>query len=140
MTGIPVPQGDYVPAMRHGDLIHTAGMTPRRDGRMMFIGPVPCDAPPDGLRDAVVLACDNALRAALALLAPHERIVQALNMNVFIAAEPGFAAHSAVADHASSHLRAKLGAAGRCARAAVGVATLPGNAPVEITLVLAAGT
>lgn len=139
MTGVPVPQGDYMPATRHGDLIHTAGMTPRRDGRMMFTGPVLRDAFPEGLRDAVVLACDNALRAARALLGPGEDVAQVLNMTVYIAAEPGFDAHSRVADHASAYLRAELGARGRCARAAVGVASLPGNAAVEITLVLAAG-
>lgn len=135
----PVPQGDYVPATRHGDLIHTAGMTPRKDGRLLFAGPVRRNAPVEDHRAAVELACRNALAAARGLLAPGERIVRVLNMNVFIAAEPGFEAHSRLADVASAVLRAELGEAGRCARAAIGVATLPGNAPVEIQITAVAG-
>lgn len=139
MTGQPVPQGDYVAATRHGDLIHTAGMTPRQDGRLLFTGPVRKDAALDDWRDAVVLACRNALTAARAMLAPGEGIAAVLHMTVYIAAEAGFTAHSRLADFASAHLRAELGEAGRCARAAIGVATLPGDAPVEIGLIVAAG-
>ena len=137
--GNPVPQGDYVAATRHGALIFTAGMTPRRDGRLMFHGPVRKDQPPETHREAVVLACGNALRAARAMLAPGEGVTAILSMTVHVAAEEGFAAHSALADFASQFLHAQLGSAGIGSRCAVGVATLPGNAPVEIRLVAAAG-
>lgn len=135
----PVPQGDYLPATRHGDLITTAGMTPRQAGRLMVTGPVRADAPIGDYRDPVVLACRNALTAARALLAPGEAIAQVLSMTVYIATGPEFTAHSRLADFASAFLREELGAPGRCARAALGVASLPGNAPVEIQLVVAAG-
>jgi enamine deaminase RidA (YjgF/YER057c/UK114 family) len=133
--GQPVPQGDYIPAKRHGGLIFTSGMTPRRNGELMFIGPVRCDAPIEDYRDAVVLACGNALAAARGLLGEGERIAAILSLTVYIAAEPGFTAHSRLADFASQHLRSELGSEGGGSRAAVGVATLPGNAPVEIQLI-----
>ena len=131
----PVPQGDYVPARRHGDMIFTAGMTPRRDGVLLYHGPVGRDAAPEDWRDAVRLACGNALAAARGLLAEGEVIVSILGLTVYIAAEPGFTAHSGIADHASAYLREELGSQGIGARAAVGVATLPGNAPVEIQII-----
>lgn len=134
----PVPQGDYVPATRHGDLIHTAGMTPRLAGQLMFTGPVRADAPLEDYREAVVLACRNALTAARAMLEPGETIARVLSMTVYIATGPGFATHSRLADLASAFLRAELGENGRCARAAIGVASLPGDAPVEIQLVVVA--
>jgi len=114
-------------------------MTPRRQGVLIQTGTVARDAPLEDFRESVVLAVSNALAAAMALLNEGERISAILSMNVFIAAEAGFAAHSKLADFASEHLYETFGADGIGARAALGVATLPGNAPVEIQLVCAAG-
>lgn len=134
-TGNPIPQGDYVPATRHGTVIYTAGMTPRRNGVLLFKGLIGRNDVPDAHAEAVVLATANALSAARNLLGDGEEIRGILSLTVFIAAEQGFTAHSQLADFASAHLRVELGQAGRCARAAVGVATLPGNAPVEVQLI-----
>lgn len=134
----PKPQGDYVPATRNGNLIFTSGMTPRKDGVLVLTGPVKVDEPLDTYRDAVLLACGNALTAARAMLSNEERISAILSLTVYVAAEPGFTAHSRLADFASAFLRSELGTDGIGSRAAVGVATLPGNAPVEIQLVAAA--
>lgn len=131
----PAPQGLYVAATRHGDLIFTAGMTPRLDGVLESVGPVAIDADPEHYRDAVTLAARNALSAARARLMDGERLAAILSMTVYVATEPGFTAHSRLADFASEFLRAELGAHGVGSRAAVGVLSLPGNAPVEIQLV-----
>lgn len=134
----PAPQGDYVPARRHGALIFTSGMTPRQDGVLLHHGPVRADGQVEEYRDAVQLACGNALAAARGMLAPGESLAAILSLTVYVAAEPGFTAHSRIADLASAYLREELGDAGIGSRAAVGVASLPGNAPVEIQLVAAA--
>ena len=135
--GLPVPQGDYVPATRRGAFIFTAGMTPRRDGKLIRTGRIPRDAQPEDYRDAVVLACANALTAARSLLAEGERLSAILSMTVFLAAEDGFTAHARIADFASRYLKEMLGPAGLGSRCAVGVATLPGDAPVEIQIIAA---
>lgn len=138
MTGadrMPLPQGDYLPARRHGDLIYTSGMTPRRDGVMLYQGPVRRDVSLADYSAAVVLACQNGLTAVRALVMPDEQIGGILNMTVYIAAEQGFQDHAKLADFASAFLREQLGPQAIGARAAVGVATLPGNAPVEIQLI-----
>lgn len=135
--GNPVPQGDYVPARRGAGIIVTAGMTPRVDGRLVAVGPVRKDAPLEDYREAVVLACSNALTAARGLLQTGEELGAILSMTVYVAAEDGFTAHSRLADFASAFLRQQLGDAGICSRAAVGVATLPGGAPVEIQIIAA---
>lgn len=143
MTGAhprPVPQGDYVPARRLGDMVFTSGMTPRRDGKMMFFGPVCRDRQLEEYREAVELACVNALVAARSVLAAGENIAGILSLTVYIATEPGFEAHAKLADFASGWLRAELGAQGVGTRAAIGVASLPGNAPVEIQLVAIVGS
>lgn len=130
----PLPQGDYVPAKRNGELIFTSGMTPRENGVLRFVGPVRLGTPLEDYRAAAILAAGNALTAARQLLDEDEVIGDVLNLTVFIAAEAGFTAHARLADYASAHLREELGDAAIGCRVAVGVATLPGNAPVEIQL------
>ncbi|MDN5786440.1 RidA family protein [Pseudorhodobacter sp.] len=132
---VPVPQGNYLPARRHGNLIFTSGMTPRRDGVLVFKGAVRKDALLDDSRAAVVLACNNALTAARGVLAAGEALTGILSLTVYVAAEPGFEAHSKLADFASAFLCEAMGEQGIGVRAAVGVATLPGDAPIEIQLV-----
>ena len=135
----PIPQGKYVPATRFGDLIFTAGMTPRKNGVLIQSGRVEKDAPLDNYKDAVRQAADNALTAARNQLAEGERIVRVLSMTVYVNAEDGFASHAKIADFASDYLSEELGDASPMARVSVGVATLPGNSPVEIQLVCGAG-
>ena len=135
----PIPQGKYVPATRFGDLIVTAGMTPRKNGQLIQTGRVLKDAPLEDYKDAVRQAAENALTAARNQLAEDERIVRVLSMTVYVNAEDGFTAHAKIADFASDYLTEELGAASPMARVSIGVATLPGNAPVEIQLMCGVG-
>lgn len=113
-------------------------MTPRKDGILVSTEPVRTIAPPESYREAVVLACGNALTAARGVLAGGEDIAAILSLTVYVAAEGDFFAHSGLADYASQYLYAELGERGIGSRAVVGVATLPGNAPVEVQIVASA--
>ena len=123
MSQNPIPQGKYKPAVRHGGLIFTAGMTPRKNGVLLMSGKITPDRPLEDYREAVI----------------QERIVQILSLTVYLNASPDYTTHAKVGDIASNWLYEQLGEAGVGPRAAIGVATLPGNAPVEIQLVAAAG-
>ena len=131
----PVPQGKYLPAVRHADLIYTSGMTPRRGGALIHAGRMRAGDPLESHRDAVRLATLNALTAAEACVKEGERIAVILQMTVFLSTDPEFTAHSKVADFASETLIEHLGAGCIGSRAAIGVASLPADAPVEIMLV-----
>ena len=135
----PIPQGKYVPATRFGDLIVTAGMTPRKNGQLIQTGRVLKDSPLEDYKDAVRQAAENALTAARNQLAEDERIVRVLSMTVYVNAEDGFTSHAKIADFASDYLNEELGDASPMARVSIGVATLPGNAPVEIQLMCGVG-
>ncbi len=76
---LPVVQGLCRPATRAGGLIFTAGMTPRREGVLLFTGPVLVADPPERWRDAVELAIANALAAAASQLDEGERIAAILH-------------------------------------------------------------
>ena len=131
----PIPQGNYVPASRFGNMIYTAGMTPRKNGILIQHGQVITTEPVSTYKAAVRQSVSNALTAAMNTLAEHERLEQILSLTVYINAEKTFQAHSSLADYASEYLFERMGNAGIASRAAMGVASLPGNAPVEIQLI-----
>ena len=131
----PIPQGKYLPSVRNADLIYTSGMTPRKAGRLIYSGKIRAGDPIESHRDAVRLATLNALVAAQACLKEGEKISVILQLTIFLNAEPDFTAHPKIADYASELLIEHLGPASIGSRAAVGVATLPSDAPVEVTLI-----
>ncbi|WP_172370796.1 RidA family protein [Sporosarcina jiandibaonis] len=133
----PIPQGNYIPATRFGNMIYTAGMTPRYNGVLIQSGKVGITEPISIYKAAVRQAVANALAAAMNTLAEQERLEQVLSLTVYVNAENTFQAHSSIADFASEYLFEKMGNAGIASRAAIGVASLPDNAPVEIQLIAA---
>ncbi len=134
-TNHPIPQGKYATAVRGGNFIYTAGMTPRRNGELILTGKVKVSEPVEIYKEAIRQAAANALAAASNTLMEQERIGQILSLTVYVNAEEGYTAHARLADLASEYLYEELGEAGIGSRVAVGVASLPGNAPVEIRLV-----
>lgn len=135
----PVPQGMYKPAVRFGDLIFTAGMTPRRDGVLLGGGKMSIFTDVESRQREVVQAVENALTAAENCLKEGEKIVQILAMTVYVNALPNFTKHPKVADLASEYLYEQYGDIGIGVRAAIGVASLPGDAAVEIQLTVGVG-
>ncbi len=135
MTEQPIPQGKYLPAVRHADLIYTSGMTPRKAGNLLYSGKIIVTDGIESHRDAVRLATMNALTAAQSRLNEGEKISLILQLNVFLNTEDGFTAHAKIADFASEVLIENLGAKCIGSRAAIGVSSLPSDAPVEITII-----
>jgi enamine deaminase RidA (YjgF/YER057c/UK114 family) len=78
----------------------------------------------------------NILSQAKAALGDLERIVRLVKITAFVASTPDFTSQHLVANGASDLLAAALGEKGRHARSAVGVASLPLNAAVEIEAVV----
>lgn len=131
----PIPQGKYVVATRFENLIYTAGLTPRKNGVLILTGKIKSDVEPSEYKEAVTLAAENALIAAKSKLSEGEKICQILSMTVYVNSEVGYTKHSKIADLASEYLCEQLGNAGVAARVAVGMQSLPGDAPVEIQIV-----
>ena len=78
----PIPQGKYRPALRNGNAIYTAGMTPRRNGVLVMTGQVGPDTPLETLAPAVAQAAQNALAAAQGALEAGERLLGLLRLTV----------------------------------------------------------
>lgn len=112
-------------------------MTPRRKGILIQTGKVSSEEPLHIYKKAVRLAVSNALNAANNIINEDEKLNQILALNVYVNAQESFQAHSDLADFASEYLYEQLGQNVIGSRAAIGVASLPGNAPIEIQITAA---
>jgi enamine deaminase RidA (YjgF/YER057c/UK114 family) len=127
-----IPVANYVPFSRSGNLIFTAGQLPLKDGKLAFTGLLGRDLDTDAGKDAAKLCAINVLAQAKAAVGDLAQIRRLVKITVFVASAPEFTEQHVVANGASDFLAEVLGEAGKHARSAVGVATLPLNAAVEI--------
>jgi len=148
LPAVAAPLAAYVPAVRSGSWVWTAGQLPFVDGALPVTGKVGLG---EGLVDpqvAAALARQSALNALAAVAALIEseggpqgaqalsRVVRVVKVVGFVASDPQFTGHPAVVNGASHLLGEVFGDAGVHARSAVGVASLPMDAPVEVEIVV----
>ena len=130
------PVAAYVPAVRTGNLVFTAGQLPLVDGKIPFVGKVGSDVTPEQAKDMAQICALNAL-VAISLVADIDQIERVVRVGGFVNGIPGFVAIPAVINGASELLIKLFGEVnGKHARTAIGVAELPLNAPVEVEMVV----
>ena len=130
------PVAAYVPAVRTGNLVFTAGQLPLVDGKIPFIGKVGSDVTPEQAKDMAQVCALNAL-AAISLVADIDQIEKIVRVGGFVNGIPGFVAIPAVINGASELFIKLFGEVnGKHARTAIGVAELPLNAPVEVEVLV----
>jgi enamine deaminase RidA (YjgF/YER057c/UK114 family) len=130
------PVAAYVPAVKSGNLVFTAGQLPVVDGKLLLTGKVGSDVTPEDAKRMAEICALNAL-AAISLVADIDQIEKIVRVGGFVNGIPGFVAIPAVVNGASELLIKLFGDVnGKHARTAVGVAELPLNAPVEIEMVV----
>jgi len=134
------PAFNYVPVSVHQGIAYVSGQLPKEDGEVRIQGKVGAEVDMGQAAHAARVCILQALACLQAELGSLKQITRILKVSGFVASAPGFNAQPQVLDAASSLLVDIFGEAGRHARAAVGVAELPRNAPVEIELVAAVDT
>jgi enamine deaminase RidA (YjgF/YER057c/UK114 family) len=131
-----VPVAAYVPAVKTGNLVFTAGQLPIIDGKVVITGKVGAEVTPEQAKDMAQICALNAL-AAISLVADIDQIERIIRVGGFVNGAPGFVAIPQVVNGASELLIKLFGEVnGKHARTAIGVAELPLNAPVEIEMVV----
>ncbi|WP_062209865.1 RidA family protein [Demequina oxidasica] len=140
LPAVATPLGVYVPALRHGDMVYTSGQLPLVEGDLLATGLVGHreeDVTPERANECARVAALNAIAAAADASGGLDNIVRVIRVTGFVASAPGFTAQPAVINGASALIGEVFGDAGRHARSAVGVASLPVGAPVEVELTVA---
>ncbi len=135
LPSVVAPRGSYVPAVRTGQFVYTAGQLPVVDGKLPATGKVGAEVSPSDAAGLARTCALNALAAAAAAAGGLDQIARIVKVVGFVASAPGFNAQPQVINGASDLLVEVFGEDGRHARSAVGVAELPLNAPVEVELI-----
>lgn len=134
---VPAPIGNFTHCTREGDLLFLSGQGPLNEHGELMTGKVGSTVSTDDAylhAQLVGLNLLSVLHDALGDLGRVKRVVKLLGM---VNATPEFGEHPRVINGCSDLFVDILGEAGRHARSAVGVGSLPRNITVEIEAIVA---
>ena len=129
----PAPAANYVPYTNSGKLIFVAGQLPVRDGQVAVSGRLDAGVSVEQGREAARICALNLLAQARAACGGDlSKLARCLKLGGFVSCTPEFTEHAAVINGASDLIIEAMGQAGQHARFAVGCASLPRDAAVEV--------
>tara|TARA_B100000029_G_scaffold473893_1_gene515721 strand:- start:5082 stop:5624 length:543 start_codon:yes stop_codon:yes gene_type:complete len=132
-----VPVANYVAYAISGNIVHVAGQLPMENGAVKYVGIVGDEVSvDDGVVAAHLCALNIIAQVKAACGGDLDRVVRVLKLNGFVNAPAGFADQPAVINGASNLMVEVFGDAGKHARSAVGMGSLPFNASVEIDAIV----
>lgn len=136
LSNPPKPAGNYVPAIRVGNIVYLSGHGPVRPDGTSVTGKVGAELSVEEGYDAarlVGIGLLSSLKAQLGSLDRVRRVVKTLGM---VNAAPDFTDHPQVINGASDIFREVFGENGIGARSAVGMGSLPFQIPVEVEMII----
>ena len=128
----PMPVASYVPCTISGNIVFVSGQIPIADGAIKYVGKLGVDVPLEAGQAAAQLCAINLLAQLKAAIGDLDRVIRCLKLGVFVNAAPDYTQQPEVANGASDLIAAVFGDAGKHARAAVGVGSLPRGVAVEV--------
>ena len=127
------PAGSYVPFVLVGDLLLVAGQLPMWNGILKHDGRVGAELTlEDGIAAARLCGLNLLAQVRAACQGDLDRVRRVVRLAGFVQAGPGFTDHPRVLNGASDLMVEVFGQAGRHVRVAVGAASLPLGAAVEV--------
>ncbi|WP_017573263.1 RidA family protein [Nocardiopsis halotolerans] len=133
---VAAPVASYTPTVRSGDHVYVSGQLPFVEGELPATGKVGAEVSPETAQELAALCALNAVAAVRAEIGELSDVVRVVKVGGFVASAPDFTGHPGVVNGASDLLARIFGDAGVHARAAVGVAALPLDAPVEVEMIV----
>jgi enamine deaminase RidA (YjgF/YER057c/UK114 family) len=133
---VPTPVANYIPYRFAGNVLYLSGQGPKRPDGSYRAGRLGRDISVEDAYQEARLTGLGLLAAAKAALGSLDRIEAVLKLLGMVNAEPDFADHPKVINGCSDLLVEVLGEAGRHARSAVGMGSLPNRMAVEIEAIL----
>ncbi len=131
----PPPGGNYIPAVRVGNLVFLSGVTPRRPDGTPFAGKLGRDLTVEEGYEAARICALNLLANLKAEIGDLDKLSHVVKLLGMVNSDPDFTQPPAVINGCSDLLVEVYGDKGRHARSAVGLATLPGGVAVEIEMI-----
>jgi enamine deaminase RidA (YjgF/YER057c/UK114 family) len=131
------PAANYVPFVVEGGLLSISGQLPMEKGGVAVKGKLGAGVSLEEGQRAAKLCAINILAQAQAALGDLGRVRRCIKLCAFVASTPDFVEQHKVVNGASDLIAGILGEAGKHARVAVGVPSLPLDAAVEIDALFA---
>ncbi len=135
LPAVAPPQAAYLPAVRTGNYVYTAGQLPTAGGQLMMTGKVGAGVSVEEAAGLARVCALNALAAVVSVTGSLSAVRRVVKVTGFVASAPDFTGQAQVINGASELLQDVFGEAGRHARSAVGMAVLPLDSPVEVELI-----
>jgi len=127
------PVANYVPYTVTGDVVIVSGQITFWNGKAEYIGKLGREISiPDGQKAARICALNILTHLKSACGGDLDRVKRVLRLGGFVNCTPDFTEMPQVVNGASDLMVAVFGEAGKHARAAVGVASLPLGVAVEV--------
>jgi enamine deaminase RidA (YjgF/YER057c/UK114 family) len=133
---VAAPVASYTPTVRSGAHVYVSGQLPFVEGELPATGKVGAEVTPEAARDLAALCALNAIAAVRAEVGELSDVVRIVKVGGFVASTSDFTGQPGVINGASDLLARVFGDAGVHARAAVGVAALPLDSPVEVDMIV----
>lgn len=127
--------GNYLPAVRVGNMVFVSGQLPKVEGKIAFRGRVGKDLNLESARRAARACLINSLAVLNQELGNLDRLKRVIRLTGYVNSYPGFQEQAKVMDAASDLLVEIFGEAGKHSRVSVGVVELPLGAAVEIDMI-----
>jgi len=139
--GIVIPEAAkpiaaYVPGMAAGNFLYISGQLPLVEGKLPLTGKLGRDLKISEGRDAARHSAINCLAVLKNHIDSWDQLMQIVKITGYVQSADDFYDQAQVVNGASELLQEIFGEKGRHARAAVGVNTLPLNAPCEIEMIV----
>jgi enamine deaminase RidA (YjgF/YER057c/UK114 family) len=131
----PMPQANYVPFVRSGNLIFVAGQIPLDGGKPQFIGKLGREFKVEDGQKAARMCALNVIAQVRAAVGDLDKVKRCVRVGGFVNGTPEFTDQAPVINGASDVIVQIFGDAGKHARAAVGVASLPRGVATEVEAV-----
>jgi enamine deaminase RidA (YjgF/YER057c/UK114 family) len=129
----PPAVGNYVGAVRVGNILFVSGHGPFRDGEPTFIGKLGRDLTIEEGQQSAQLVALNMLASIKAEIGELDRVARVVKLLCLVNSDPEFGDQPKVANGASDLLVAIFGEdRGKHARSAIGMGALPFGISVEI--------
>jgi enamine deaminase RidA (YjgF/YER057c/UK114 family) len=132
LPSLAPPAANYVPWVRTGNLLFISGQVSTRDGKDLTGKLGAGVSVEDGQQAARFCALNILSQVRVALDGDLDRVVRCVRLTGFVNCAPDFGEQPKVVNGASDLIVEVFGEAGRHARAAVGMASLPRNTAVEV--------
>jgi enamine deaminase RidA (YjgF/YER057c/UK114 family) len=136
LPSAPKPAGNYVGGVQVGSLLFMSGCGPRKPDNSSITGKVGRGLSTEQGYDAARLVGLNMLANVKAQLGSLDRVKRVVKVLGMVNADPEFKDHPKVINGFSDLMVEVFGDAGRGARSAVGMGSLPFQIAVEVEMIL----